>query len=347
MDIINGEGPDILMNVGDLGQLNNSSYLVDLSKYAEGLDKEKYFMNIIEGAKTNGALYQMPLCFGIEGIVTDAKYAGASGVGFTTKEYEAFLRGALNGTDVITSGQAIYFTRLFSNMSDKFISGDKADFSGKEFAELAEYVKNNVIEKPKADNDSDDFVANSTTTLGVPAYYSTVSGIGHFFMNMTDPQSDTTILGIPSTDGRGPMFNVRVSVAVSTQAPNVDACIEFIKLLMTDEIMNSLASTDSFVINRAAFRQNAEETVAYFNDPENSSAPGAPNYNPLGLSFSNSNIDKVEKIISTASKMDSEDAAISIILYEEMPAYFLGQKDLAAVITIAQDRAQKVLSERA
>ena len=334
-------------DVGDLGQLNNSSYLVDLSKYAEGLDKEKYFMNIIEGAKTNGALYQMPLCFGIEGIVTDAKYAGASGVGFTTKEYEAFLRGALNGTDVITSGQAIYFTRLFSNMSDKFISGDKADFSGKEFAELAEYVKNNVIEKPKADNDSDDFFANSTTTLGVPAYYSTVSGIGHFFMNMTDPQSDTTILGIPSTDGRGPMFNVRVSVAVSTQAPNVDACIEFIKLLMTDEIMNSLASTDSFVINRAAFRQNAEETVAYFNDPENSSAPGAPNYNPLGLSFSNSNIDKVEKIISTASKMDSEDAAISIILYEEMPAYFLGQKDLAAVITIAQDRAQKVLSERA
>ena len=352
MDIINGEGPDILMNVGDLGQLNNSSYLVDLSKYAEGLDKEKYFMNIIEGAKTNGALYQMPLCFGIEGIVTDAKYAGASGVGFTTKEYEAFLRDALNGTDVITSGQAIYFTRLFCNMSDKFISSNKADFSGKEFAELAEYVKNNVIEKPKSDDNSGDgydgaVTSTSNAGYGMPAYYMTVSGIGHFFTNMTDPQSDTTILGIPSTDGRGPMFNVRVSVAVSTQAPNVDACIEFIKLLMTDEIMNSLASTDSFVINRAAFRQNAEETVAYFNDPDNSSDPAAPNYNPLGLSFSNSNIDKVEKIISTASKMDSEDAAISIILYEEMPAYFLGQKDLSSVITIAQDRAQKVLSERA
>ena len=343
MDIINGEGPDILMNVGDLGQLNNSGYLVDLSKYAEGLDKEKYFTNIIEGAKTNGALYHMPLCFGIEGIVTDAKYAGSSGVGFTTKEYETFLKGTLNGTDVITSGQAIYFTKLFNGMNDKFIADNKADFSGKEFAELAEYVKNNVIEKPKTNDGSDDFFANST--YGAPAYYSNISGIGNFFMNMTDPGSDTTILGIPSTDGRGPMFTVSVSVAVSAQAPDVDACTEFIKLLLTDDIMQSLSVHDEFVISRAAFRQNAEETVAYFNDPD-SSTPGAI-YNPMGPAFSNSNIDKMERIISTASKMDSEDAAISIILYEEMPAYFLGQKDLSSVITIAQDRAQKVLSERA
>ena len=42
----------------------------------------------------------------------------------------------------------------------------------------------------------------------------------------------------------------------------------------------------------------------------------------------------------------SDDASISIILIEEMPAYFLGQKDLDAVIKIAQDRIQKVLNER-
>ena len=350
MDIMNGEGPDILMNVGDLGQLNNPSYLVDLSKYIGTLDKDKYFTNIVEGAKTNGALYQMPLCFGIEGIVTDAKYAGKSGVGFTTKEYESFLKDTLNGSDVITSGQAIYFTRLFNGMNDKFLANNKADFSGKEFAELAEYVKNNVNEKTYTDPGDDNTGAvttQSNTDFGLAAYYSTVSGIGNFFMNMTDPNSDTTVLGIPSTDGRGPMFTVRVSVAVSTQAPNVDACAEFVKLLMTDEMMYSLSLNDSFVISREAFRKNAEETMAYFNTPDEDLDPGSVSYNPRGLSFSNSNIDKVEKIITTASKMDSEDAAISIILYEEMPAYFLGQKDLASVIKIAQDRAQKVLSERA
>lgn len=35
-----------------------------------------------------------------------------------------------------------------------------------------------------------------------------------------------------------------------------------------------------------------------------------------------------------------------MILIEEMPAYFLGQKDLDSVIKIAENRIQKVLDER-
>lgn len=347
LDIMNGEGPDILMNVSGMAQLNNSNYLVDLTKYTGTFDKEKYFTNIIEGSKVDGALYQMPLCFGIEGIVTEAKYAGSSGVGFTTKEYEAFLKGPLNGTDAITSGQAIYFTKLFNGMSDKFIKDGKADFSGKEFAELADYVKNNVMEKPKTDNDNDndDFFSDSPA-LYPAGYYATVNGIGVFLMNMIDADSDQTILGIPSTDGRGPMFSVKNSVAVSAQATNVEACVEFVKLLMTDEVMYSLSLSDDFVISRAAFRKSAEETVAYYND-DNRSNMSTPISGPVYGHFSDKNIDNIEKIISNAAKIDSEDAAISIILYEEMPAYFLGQKDLASVVKIAQDRAQKVLSERA
>ena len=37
---------------------------------------------------------------------------------------------------------------------------------------------------------------------------------------------------------------------------------------------------------------------------------------------------------------------VSTILMEEMPAYFLGQKDLDSVTAIAQDRVQKILDER-
>ena len=39
-------------------------------------------------------------------------------------------------------------------------------------------------------------------------------------------------------------------------------------------------------------------------------------------------------------------AAINKILIEEMPAYFLGQKDLESVVVIIHDRAQTVLDER-
>ena len=44
--------------------------------------------------------------------------------------------------------------------------------------------------------------------------------------------------------------------------------------------------------------------------------------------------------------MSSRDAAINLILIEEMPAYFTGQKDIKDVVAIAQDRVQKVLDER-
>ena len=66
----------------------------------------------------------------------------------------------------------------------------------------------------------------------------------------------------------------------------------------------------------------------------------------ISIEFTTDDIDTLEKIILNCSKMDSPDSAINLILAEEMPAYFLGQKDLASVVKIMQDRMQKVLDER-
>ena len=64
------------------------------------------------------------------------------------------------------------------------------------------------------------------------------------------------------------------------------------------------------------------------------------------IKFSEKDIDNLESIISSCSVMYTDDQAVNIILIEEMPAYFLGQKDLDSVIKITQDRVQKVLDER-
>jgi hypothetical protein len=54
----------------------------------------------------------------------------------------------------------------------------------------------------------------------------------------------------------------------------------------------------------------------------------------------------MENIVLSCSSCNAADAAINIILIEEMPAYFSGQKPLSEVVAVAQDRAQKVLDER-
>jgi ABC-type glycerol-3-phosphate transport system substrate-binding protein len=344
MDIMNGEGPDILMNTSTYGQLNNDNYLVDLSSYFNDLDENKYFTNLIEAAKTDGKLYQMPVCYTIDGIFTDRKNAGSSGVGFTTEEYQKFISGTLNGQDLITSGQSHYFAKLFSAMSDRFIKDGKADFSGDDFKVLADYVKDNIPEKAPS------WSSNEGPEINNKAAYISCYAMSGYFYELEELQGDLTVLGIPSTDGRGPMIQAYTSLGVSSQASNVSACIEFIKTVLSDEIQEELAMEENYVLNREAFHKGGMAAVEYYNGPKGDMIFGFDHMTgePLKnrIKFSEKDIDNLESVISSCSAMYTEDQAINIILIEEMPAYFLGQKDLDSVIKITQDRVQKVLDER-
>ena len=360
MDILNGEGPDILMNASYYGQLCNSNYLTDLTPYIGDLDPDKYFTNVIEASKTDGMLFNLPVCFIVEGIQTDASYAGASGVGFTTEEYEAFLRDVLNGKDVLDYGQAIYFSKLFNTMRTDFIKDGKVDFTSPEFEALAEFVKDNVNESAASwYSDSDDGYAygvGATIFKGDrgygedmgPALFTSCYGMSTYLTNMVDLQGGSAILGLPSSDGRGPSIAPYISVAVSAQATDVDACAAFVKMLLSDEVQLDFAMKDNFVLSRDAFRTAGEAAVEYYN------GEGYDNYYGWGdadaarkrITFSEQNIDDMENIIMSCSNLNLTDAAINLVLVEEMPSYFSGQKDLADVAAIAQDRCQKVLDER-
>ena len=361
MDILNGEGPDILMDVSSYGQLNSTNYLADLSPYVSNLTSDKYFTNVIDGSKVDGKLFNLPVCFTINGIQTDSKYAGKSGVGFTTEEYEKFLNDTLNGKDIITSGQAFYFAKLFTNMSDKFIVNGKADFSSQDFADLAKFVKDNVRETSRSwDDYSEESVyggfAVGAAVKGDSLYDNSVAtytycyGISSYLITLGQLQGASAILGIPSADGRGPSVEPYVSVAVSSQAYNVDACGEFVKMLLSDDVQMNLAKNDNLVLNRNAFKEGAKLAIEYYNG-EGGDGYFGYDWNTgeelkNRIKFSNKNIDDMEKIILSCSIMHSADAAINLILIEEMPAYFSGQKELDDVVRIAQDRAQKVLDER-
>lgn len=341
MDIINGTGPDIFVNTSNLGVLNNGNYLVDLSPYFKDLDSSKIFTTIVEASKVDDKLYQLPVCYRIEGIETKSGLVGSSGVGFTLEEYKEFVKGPLNGKDIVGAGQAYYFTRLFNNMSDKFIINGKADFSCSEFAELASYVNDNVQDKRVSDDNenesSDELIASGVTCYGISKYFGELARFN----------GDLTITGLPSCDGRGPQFDAWVSVAISAQSTDVNACAEFAKLLLSDDIQTGFAEQEYLVLNREAFRKVGLAAVEYYNGEgvRRLASQGYP-ITENRFVYSTKDIDDLEKIILSCSGMKSEDSAISIILNEEMPAYFTGQKDLDAVIRIAQDRVQKVLDER-
>lgn len=352
-DILNGEGPDILMNTCALGQLNNPDYLIDLSPYVQDLDPEKYFTNIVEGAKTDGKLYQLPVCYTLKGIQTSKELAGRSGTGFTTGEYKDFLYGTLNGGDVIEVTQIPYFAKLFNNMRDAFIKDGKADLTGPEFAELAQYVKDNVkqVRLPKSEENEEDPMAiyDPVFLKSNKALYCNCPGITGYLVKRARLKDATTIVGIPSADGRGPLFGTNVSVAVSANAVNKDACIEFIKMLLTDEIQTEFVMNDRFVLSKEALRQGFSKAVGFYNTKEgqrNIYDYTAGTNVTINTKFTDEDLNNLENVILSCSGADSVDAAINMILIEEMPAYFAGQKTLDQVVPVMQNRIQKVLDER-
>lgn len=350
INMVSGTGPDILIITDDMGRLNNSNYLFDLNSYFGNMDSGKYFTNIIDAAKTDGKLYQLPLSFGIKGIHTDAKYAGASGVGFTTSEYEDFLYGPLNGYDLFDNGQAMYFVTLFNAMRDRFIVNGKVDFTGTEFSELADYVKKNVSveSRPVMPPEEEDPAFELREYVNGIAHLSDYEWATFYLAGVNDLNGAGSILGIPSSDGRGPLVCPNCSVAISARAKDTDACVDFLKILLSDDLLYERAKTNGFTISREAYHKTEEATLEYINGPRGNGyfmSFGMPSEHRM--KFTKDNMSELEKIISSCSYLESSDSSINLILIEEMPAYFLGQKDLADVIKILQDRVQTVLDERA
>ena len=355
-DIANGTGPDIILNASSLGQLNNDNCLLDLSPYLQDLDSDKYFENIIDGARIDGKLYQLPVCYTIEGIQTDPSLAGKTGIGFTTEEYKTFLDETLNGTDIIEDGQVHYFALLFNNMMNTFIKDGKADLTGPEFAELAGYVKDNVQPNSKMWDYNDEeeidpevLFNSSLAATTNKAYYCNCPGISGYLVKRARVKNGTAILGLPSADGRGPMFGTKLSVAVSATALNKEACVDFVRMMLTDEIQTEFVLGDNFVLNKEALRQGLNEAIKYYNSEEGQDdiyEYSLGTYVSISTKFTDEDIENIGNIILSCSKADSVDAAINMILVEEMPAYFAGQKKLEQVIPVMQDRIQKVLDER-
>ena len=117
---------------------------------------------------------------------------------------------------------------------------------------------------------------------------------------------------------------------------------------MSDDIQKEYSMSGSFVLNREYFRSTGEAAIEYYNQTTISSLFGGyfENTPENRVKYTKEHIDVLENTILNCSSATTEDADINIILIEEMPAYFSGQKSLDQVIKIAQDRVRLILNER-
>ena len=350
IDLMSGEGPDLIIDGASYLQLYNSEYLMDLSSE---IDTSSLFTNVIESTKTDGKIYQLPLTVGINGIVANTSDISSGQFGFTFEQYSSFVSGPCNGEDPIGLSQTEYFITCLSYLNGECIIDDNVDYGTNNFISLAAYVKDNVFDPVMtSDNEADYYSVFGSIDLNGGSYVNDISFADFIKDYYNEDIEHLTILGIPSGDGRGPMLTVSSSVAVSAKTDNKEACIEFIRSLLSDEVQKDYGMlTGSIPVNVNAFETSAQEILSEINiEIERSlayaSAYGYTDPTMPSSDIDSSVIDNFEEVIDSCSQVATLDPEIMIIVKEEMPAYFTDQKSIEEVISIINDRVTVFINER-
>lgn len=348
IDLMNGEGPDIVIGGAEYTHLNSIDCFLDLKPE---INTDGLFENVIAVSERDGKLYQCPLAFYVTGIVAPKKDVDQDQCGFTYDQYKDFVSGPCNGEDPLSflNTRTGYFTTCVSKMQDACWDDEKQSYDTPAFRRLAEYVSANVIEKTYA----------YTEYSGVPVEsskrdiaYESMMTFPYFMYYYSDSISDMKILGAPSVDGRGPSIKSGPSVGIAAQTEEKNACIEFVKLLLSEEIQESFEDWDDCTpLRRSAFETAGKRQVDAYNENYHQNASRYTRIQLMEYMFAwceidNSAVDEYEKMIGSCKSMTAFDPALEKIIVEEMPAYFTRQKSLDEVITIINDRSKTYISER-
>ncbi len=351
MDLMAGEGPDIIIGGTAFPQLNNDQYMTDLTS---DLDLSGLSSNIIDASKTDGKLFQLPITLIVEGMAMEKSIAPSGKTGFTYDEYKKFIDEKCNGTTPFdTYSQKDVLVTFLSAMYKDFVDGDSVNFDNDSFRKTCKFVKENVkdgavfTEMSENGEYTGDHNADSC-----PVELSTLYSFSNYLqLSKMRGGAEIALLGIPSVDGRGPILAARTSVGVSAETPSRDGCIAFVKILISEDIQMTAGRAEMIPVNTNALKKTSEEILKEENDRisynlENLPASQIAAMNLPSKTIDEKTADEFAGLITGAKNIDCSDSAIINIVREEIPAYLEGQKDIDDVIDIINDRAQKVVDER-
>ena len=349
MDILAGEGPDILITNGANEQLSKKDYFIDLSDYLKnesGISESDFFTNAIEASRFNGALYQMPIGFYVDGFLAPSDTTGGRN-GLTFDEYLAMVKTACNGADPVYDHQLSFSrtevaTKLFANTSEKYINDGKINVDCEDFKAILDYCKDlpsqGYYEGKDVDAEWEDIMISKENMRVQPAV---IYGF-YEFEAFAEKFNDAVILGYPSVDGRTATIGSDMAVSISSHTGDESSCKKFVSILLSEDIQKTLFM--NIPINKKCARDIALMAIAENN--KNVDAYEGNKFAKAGKKIDAALADAYIGQLSTATTSGFVYHSISLIIYEEIPAYFEGQKSFEEVTKTINDRAQTVLNER-
>lgn len=347
-DLKGTDVPDLILDLQNTRAYNDDC-LEDISDYLAPEVRAMLFENVIEATKYEGKNYFLPVTISINGIICPEDAVSEGNSGFTFEEYSDFVKGPSNGIEPF----AEYYN---SRERTKFLlacvdinsisSNDKIDFGTEQFIKAAEYAKNEYITTYTGEEISYLDYCN----LPAPcAKYTCIDTYNDFIAAYTKVSKPYRIMGAPSVDATGPSFDVEESISVSSASEVKDGVKIFIDYLFKGEfkdgevftsipINKDVLAYDLPILNQICMR-NYSLLIDHYEPPEVISDLGFRVTTDLM-------IEQFIKSLSDLSYYSHTDPELTLILIEEMDSYFNGDKPLDEVISVINDKAQKIMDER-
>ncbi len=336
-DVKNGK-VDIVANMAHYSWFSDNDALIDLSQSLEGfINEQAYYDNLIYAFREEDKLFQIPLCVSINGLnVGDDVSIGEVMNWEETADY--FSKNIDIYSSLSRYPQHVWIDSLLAiSLQDIFAMGDKSLVVDRE--ELA-----NVIcfsqENGKYSETWSESPVIRTVSMGSDDLVVSIHNYAEL-INISYSQGRLlSLAGLPSLNNQGLGITSLSSVAVSSQCSKPEAAVDFVKLLLSSEYQNSVASNNEGIpvkrdsvelqINNAIKMSESDAMFSYYYSTKPTDAHAA----------------RYREIIDAALQRNGFDQDIFAVIHEEAGAFFAGQKNIDDTITIIESRVSTLFKER-
>lgn len=334
MDILNGEGPDILILDSysfQPGVYAGNGYLTDLAPLIEADDtfiKEDYFSNLWK--TESGVVRYMPVWLNMMTMVAAGDLAGEGG--WTPTEAKRLMDDT--GIPFVCGSEFLKEYVLGDGLMD-YIEGDTCNFTDGEFAAMLELLTLEDLEVQM-----EEFRLRNRSVLAEFTYLYSFSEL----LYAEDHYGEYALKGIPSPQEEVLSIAVFGGVGIAENCDHKELAWEFIKTMMD----STGGISNGFSVKREDVIAQLEAAMLPEDDPDSELAHSGYQVGDLvltGKPISQEQADLIIKSIETA-KPQMVDADLKAIVQEECEAFFAGDKTAEEVAELVQNRVMIYLSER-
>lgn len=368
LDMLSGEGPDIIVGFSGASQFNDPSMLLDLNTYLDNdssINRENYYDNIFRAFETDGKLYTIPLTYSIEGLAANGKYNGVKEK-WTYADFDQMASSLPSTVMPLSSDSYDRLLRAWMmHQSSLFIdyTNKKVNFESDEFKQLLETIKKygEVKQKNAGDpnapmterylraNDDVGFHDDTIAACGV-----SLNDLERYCMLLMQPDNKVIFTGIPSSSGMGMTARGHLTMSIAADCGNPDAAWNFISSFLAEDVQQQLSfNSDLLPINKNAFKTNCKTSIEVNQAELKQLREDARNLPPekvgdlsKAVELTQEKADGFEALISTVDHAQSSDTDVMDIILEEAAGFFAGQRSIDDVCKNIQNRASLVVQER-